>query len=89
MHGQAQHLAAHWSDGRFSGFRGIVCRGQSPKVQQKFFGAIHCGGVEITHGDLIIGDDDGVICVPLDEVNDDLLARCLARLAREAEERIE
>ena len=48
-------------------------------------GVIHCGGVEISPGDLIVGDDDGVIAVPLGAVTDDLLARCRARLAREAD----
>ncbi len=39
-------------------------------------------------GDLIIGDDDGVVAVPLDDVNDELLARCRARLVREGEGRM-
>lgn len=47
---------------------------------------IHCGGVEVRAGDLIVGDDDGVVCVPLQEATEALLARCVARLAREANE---
>lgn len=64
--------------------RGITPRG--PRWGGAFGGRIHCGGVEIAPGDLIVGDDDGVIAVPLDEVNDALLARCRARLAHEADE---
>jgi 4-hydroxy-4-methyl-2-oxoglutarate aldolase len=45
---------------------------------------IRCGGVDIDAGDLIVGDDDGVIAVPLAAVTDELLQRCRARLAREA-----
>ena len=47
---------------------------------------IHCGGVEVREGDLIVGDDDGVVCVPLEEATEALLARCVARLAHEANE---
>ena len=65
--------------------RGITPRG--PRWGGRIGGTIHCGGVEIRPGDLVIGDDDGVIVVPLDEVSDELLARCRARVAREAEGR--
>jgi len=47
---------------------------------------IECGGVAVRSGDLIVGDDDGVVAVPIDEVDDALLARCQARIAREAKE---
>jgi regulator of RNase E activity RraA len=63
--------------------RGVTPRG--PPWTGRIGGVIHCGGVEISPGDLIVGDDDGVIAVPLGAVTDDLLARCRARLAREAE----
>jgi 4-hydroxy-4-methyl-2-oxoglutarate aldolase len=63
--------------------RGITPRG--PTWNGRVGDSIRCGGIEIRAGDLIVGDDDGVVAVPLDDVNDDLLARCHARLAREAE----
>lgn len=65
--------------------RGVTPRG--PRWGGRIGGAIHCGGIEIRPGDLVIGDDDGVVVVPLDAVTDDLLARCHARLAHEAEGR--
>jgi regulator of RNase E activity RraA len=63
--------------------RGVTPRG--PAWSGRFGVPIHCGGVEIHPGDLIIGDEDGVIVVPRTGANDDLLARCRARMAREAE----
>lgn len=47
---------------------------------------IECGGVAVRPGDLLVGDDDGVVAVPIGEVDDTLLARCRARIAREAKE---
>lgn len=64
--------------------RGVTPRG--PAWGGRFGVRIECGGATIAPGDLVIGDDDGVIAVPLDAVNDALLARCRSRLAREAEE---
>ena len=63
--------------------QGVTPRG--PTWGGRIGGAIHCGGVEINSGDLIVGDDDGVVAVPLGEVNDDLLARCRSRMQREAQ----
>lgn len=44
---------------------------------------VRCGGVEVRPGALLVGDDDGVIVVPL-EGRAALLARCRARLAAES-----
>ena len=49
-------------------------------------GPIHCGGVAVRAGDLIVGDDDGVVCVPLEDATDEFRRRCEARAAREAHE---
>jgi regulator of RNase E activity RraA len=62
--------------------RDVTPRG--PTWGGRIGGIIHCGGVEIRPGDLVVGDDDGVVAVPLDDVNDDLLARCRRRVMREA-----
>ena len=43
---------------------------------------IKCGGVAVSPGDLIVGDDDGVVVVPL-EGREELLKRCHARTARD------
>jgi regulator of RNase E activity RraA len=63
--------------------RGVTPRG--PQWRGLVGETIHCGGVSITPGDLVIGDDDGVIAVPGVAVTDELLARCRARIAREAD----
>jgi 4-hydroxy-4-methyl-2-oxoglutarate aldolase len=62
--------------------RGVTPRG--PLWGGRIGGTILCGGVEIRAGDLLVGDDDGVVAVPLDVANDDLLTRCRARVARDA-----
>jgi 4-hydroxy-4-methyl-2-oxoglutarate aldolase len=46
---------------------------------------IQCGGISVEPGDLVIGDDDGVVAVPLAAVTEELLQRCNARVAREAD----
>lgn len=65
--------------------RGITPRG--PVWGGQIGCAIECAGIEIRPGDLIVGDEDGVVAVPLDAVNDELLTRCRARIKREAEGR--
>lgn len=44
--------------------------------------SIQCGGVEVQPGGLLVGDDDGVVAVPL-LGREDLLMRCQARIAFE------
>ena len=63
--------------------RGITPRG--PAWGGSIGGTIQCGGVEVAQGDLVVGDEDGVIVVPLDRLDDGLLERCGARMAREAQ----
>ena len=63
--------------------RGVTPRG--PAWGGQIGVTIHCGGVQVGPGDLIVGDEDGVIAVPLDAVDDELLERCRARIAREAQ----
>ena len=64
--------------------RGVTPRG--PAWGGRFDVPIQCGGATIAPGDLVVGDEDGVIAVPLAEANDALLSRCHARLTREANE---
>jgi regulator of RNase E activity RraA len=64
--------------------RGVTPRG--PMWTGHIDAPIECGGVAVRPGDLIVGDDDGVVAVPIGEVDDGLLARCRARIAREAKE---
>jgi regulator of RNase E activity RraA len=63
--------------------KGVTPRG--PVWGGRVGGTIQCGGIEVRQGDLIVGDDDGVVVVPLSAVNDDFLASCKTRLAREME----
>lgn len=65
------------------------CRAVVPAGPHKGFGGevngvIHCGGVAVRPGDLVIGDDDGVIVVGLDRLPG-LHERCLARMRKEEE----
>jgi len=53
---------------RQSGFP-VFCRGITPAGPHKGWGdsvnvSIQCGGVPVSPGDIIVGDDDGVIVVP-------------------------
>ena len=61
--------------------KGVTPRG--PVWGGRVGGKIQCGGAEVCQGDLIVGDDDGVVVVPLAAADHDLLARCKARIARE------
>ena len=49
----------------------VFCRGVVPRGPHKAFGGsldmpIACGGLAVHSGDLILGDDDGIVVVPLD-----------------------
>ena len=64
----------------------VFCRAVVPRGPHKGFGgtidgAISCGGVTVSPGDLVIGDDDGVAVVPLAEVG------AVEAAAREAQKR--
>lgn len=43
---------------------------------------ISCGGVTVSTGDLVLGDEDGVVVVPFQQV-DDVLVKALAKEAQE------
>lgn len=67
----------------------MFCRAVVPRGPHKGFGGtiddvVAAGGVAVSPGDLVIGDDDGVAVVPLHCVDAVLAA---ARAAREKEER--
>ena len=63
--------------------RGVTPRG--PAWGGRIGGTIQCAGAQVAQGDLVVGDEDGVIVVPLDALDDGLLERCRARMAREAQ----
>lgn len=71
---------------RESGFP-VFCRAAVPRGPHKGFGGTidgptACGGVSVSPGDLVIGDDDGVAVVPLAQVETVLAA---AKAAQERE----
>ncbi len=66
---------------------GIFVRGAVPNGPHKGFGGeingpIQCGGVSVDPGDLVIGDDDGIIVVKPTQLPG-LMERCRARIAKE------
>ena len=63
--------------------RGVTPRG--PQWRGVLERTVQCGGISVEPGDLVIGDDDGVVAVPNAAVTQELLARCNARIAREAD----
>lgn len=83
--GQVRDVADLRQSGLAVCSRGITPRG--PAWGGRIGGPVRCGGVEVRPGDLIVGDEDGVIVVALDNANGDLLKRCRARMARETEGR--
>lgn len=65
----------------------VYCRAVVPAGPHKGFGGevngpIQCAGVGVHPGDLVVGDDDGVIVIRLDQL-DGLLERCRARIKSE------
>ena len=67
----------------------LYCCGRNPAGPSKGWGGmidvtISCGGVAVSPGDLIIGDDDGVAVIPLDRA-DTILKTAMERLEFEAD----
>lgn len=67
----------------------VYARGIVPNGPHKGFGGainapIQCAGVNVHPGDLVVGDDDGVVVIPANKM-DGLRERCDARIAAEAE----
>ena len=65
----------------------VYARAVVPNGPHKGFGGsvnvpIQCAGVAVNPGDLVVGDDDGIVVVRPDQL-DGLMARCKVRLAKE------
>ncbi|PLC49823.1 methyltransferase [Pollutimonas subterranea] len=72
-----------WADGRVPVFaKGHTHRGPSKEGPGQINVPIACAGMVVGPGDLILGDADGVICIPADEV-EALLPRVQAHLKKE------
>ena len=71
---------------RESGFP-LFCRGATPAGPHKGWGdsinvPIQCGGVQVNPGDIVVGDDDGVVIVSREQAVE-ILERALAGLRKE------
>lgn len=64
--------------------RGVVPTGPHKAWGGAINGPIQCGGMAVAAGDLLVGDDDGVVVVRPDQMAG-LLDRCRARIAKEKE----
>ncbi len=67
----------------------VYCRSIVPNGPHKGFGGavnapIQCAGVSVHPGDLVVGDDDGIVVIAPDKLGG-LRERCDARIAAEAE----
>ena len=67
----------------------VFCKGVSPRAPQKNTPGsinvpVHVGGIVVQAGDIVVGDDDGVVVVPLSSARD-VLTRAQARDTREKE----
>jgi|SRR5471032_283298 len=75
---------AEWSDGLMPIFaKGHTHRGPTKSGPGEINIPIACSGMTIAPGDLVIGDADGVISIPVDQL-DELLPRVLEHERREA-----
>lgn len=69
----------------------LFARGVTPRAAGKgtilsLAEPIEVGGVRVSPGDAIVGDDDGVVAIPLGRL-DEVLAACLAKLEAERDTR--
>lgn len=62
--------------------RGTCARGSRKEGPGHVNLSIACGNVVVTHGDVIIGDDDGVMVVPAQDAAE-LLPLCLEKIGKE------
>ena len=61
---------------------GVVPRGPSKGFGGVIDSSISCGGCSVSPGDLIIGDDDGVVVIPLRR-HDEVLKESIIRIRNE------
>lgn len=65
--------------------RGLCMRGTVKETVGLVNHPTCCGGVTVHPGDLILGDDDGVVVIPREEATSDLVRRCEERERKEHE----
>ena len=64
--------------------RGLSIKGTVKATLGTINHTISCGGVVVNPGDLVCGDDDGVVVIPR-EIAADIVDKAIAREAKEAE----
>ncbi len=82
LDGAVRDSAAIAASGLPAYARGISPRGPHKGWGGSILGPIQCGGVMVEPGDLVVGDEDGVIVVRPSQL-DGLLERCRRRLEKE------
>lgn len=80
--GAVRDLADIRADGLPTFARAVVPRGPHDGFGGIIDGTIAAGGVAVRPGDLVLGDDDGVVVVPIDQAAE-VLAKAQAHLAKE------
>jgi regulator of RNase E activity RraA len=68
--------------------RGVVPVAGAKAVTQPLNDAVDCGGLRVGPGDVVVGDEDGVVVVPHDRAGA-VLREARAKLAREVEESLD
>jgi len=76
-------------ESRFPVFaRGVIPIPGTKAVAQPLNAPVRCGGVEVGPGDIVVGDEEGVVVVP-GARQEEVLRAARAKLAQEAEESLE
>lgn len=71
------------ADSGFSAFvRGVCARGSRKTGAGHVNIPVSCGNVVVNHGDMIVGDDDGIMVIPAENAND-LFILCLNKISKE------
>lgn len=74
---------AEWAEGGIAAYAmGNTLRGPSKDGPGEVNVPVSCAGMSVSPGDLILGDADGVICIPAAEA-EDLLPLCIAHAEKE------
>ena len=63
--------------------RGVIPIPGEKQVIGKLNGIVHCGGVEVVSGDVVVADEEGIVVVPADR-QDTVLEAAQARAASDA-----
>jgi regulator of RNase E activity RraA len=68
--------------------RGVIPIPGGKEVIGTLNGSVHCGGVEVAPGDVVVADEEGIVVVPVAEL-DTVLVAAQARAARDAAETLD